>query len=341
MNTRRHFTSTRIALASAVLATLFLVACNESQPAATSSAATSKAATATTREVHVVFEGPWAIAPDPKDPNSILLLAPKTSTHRLLYVAGAYHYDLDSGVYQLSFPGTVAPGAGTYDSTFLRVKIDPQNSQAALDSKAGRYAIRLPRPDAYVPASRAKSRAGSSYPPSSEQEYATGASLRYTVSSLNGFSVSGTPDSGTFNPVLLQVDTPFIHFMIEPTMDDDAACLTHSRKTFHDTVQLVGLTYFVDFPGYTDDCHKKDPQNASPGKVHAALGTRLKYLAALLTNDVADVQGANATPRPVPSRYLQFVTHSGMAARLTAAYYYFFDVTGGGCKGPTIGGTGP
>jgi hypothetical protein len=340
MNTRRHFTSTRIALASAVLATLVLVACNQSQPAAPSSASAPNAATATTREVHVVFEGPWAIAPDPKDPNNVLLIAPKTSTHRILYVAGSNHYDLDSGVYQLSFPGTVTPGAGTYDPAFLRVKIDPQNSQAALDSKAGRYAIRLPRPDAYVPVSRFKSRAGNSYPPSSaEQDYATGASLRYTVSSLNGFSVSGTPDSGTFPTALLQVDTPFIHFMIEPTMDDDAACLTHSRKTFHDTVQLVGLTYFVDFPRYTDDCHKKDPQNGNPGKAHAALGIRLEHLAALLTNDVADVQGENATPRPVPSRYLQLVTQSGMAARLTAAFYYFFDVTGGGCKSPTDGGT--
>jgi hypothetical protein len=340
MNTRRHFSSPGMALASVILATLFLAACNPSQPAATSPASTPKGAadTSTSTQLYVVFEGPWAIAPDPTNPNNVLLLAPKTTSHRLLYVAASYHYDLDSGIYQLSFPGAVGPGAGTYDPAFLRVTISPQNSQNALDSKAGRYAIRLPRPDAYLPMSRSTSRAGSSYPPASGQDYASGATLRYTVSSLSGFSVSGTPDSGTFNPVLLQVDTPFIHFMVEPTVDDDT-CYNHSRQTFHDTVQLVGLTYYVDFPPYSDACHNTDPQIPHGAKTHASLRTRFERMAALLTQNVADVQGANAIAPPVPSRFLQFVTQNRAAQGLAAAIYYFFDVTGGGCKAPTLGGT--
>ena len=183
MKTRRYFTSMLVALASAVLATLFLVACNQSQPPAAAPANESKAAA--TQDVYVVFEGPWAIAPDPKDANSVLLLAPKTNGHRDLYVVASNYSTLASGTYDLSLPGRTGPGAGTYDPSFLRAKIDPQNVQRVLDNKSGRYAIRLPKPEAYVPASRHRSRAGAAYPPdaSTEMEYATEASLRYRVNS--------------------------------------------------------------------------------------------------------------------------------------------------------------
>jgi len=39
------------------------------------------------RESFVVFEGPWAIVPDPKDANSVLVLAPKTKLHAIFYVS--------------------------------------------------------------------------------------------------------------------------------------------------------------------------------------------------------------------------------------------------------------
>jgi hypothetical protein len=311
--TERRLTSKPAALAGVVLATLFLVACNQSQPPAAAPAAPESKAAAT-KDVYVVFEGPWAIAPDPKDANSVLLLAPKTKTHRALYVAASNHSDLASGIYDLSVPGRTGPGAGTYDPSFLRAKIDPQNVQRALDNKSGRYAIRLPKPDAYVPVSRFRSRAGSTYPPEAEMEYATGASLRYSVSSLSGFSLSGTPDTGSFNPLLLQVDTPMIHFMIEPTQPDDV-CNTHSRQTFHDTVQLVGLSLYVDFPDNPSNCHSKDPQVPRGGKANAAL-----------TGEQ-------------PSGYLRFVAGSlrGIAQPLATAIY-FFDVTGGGCRAPIVAG---
>lgn len=338
MKTRRHFTSTRVALASAVLAMLFLGACNESRPPATPPAA------AATKDLYVVFEGPWAIAPDPKDSNSVLLVAPKTATHRELYVAASNHSDLHSGIYELSFPSAMTPGAGTYDPAFLRVKIDPVNAQHVLDNKDVRYAVRLPKPDAYLPFSRHRSRADSKYPPdpSTEADYATGASLRYSVSSLNGFSVSGSPDTGSFKPLLLKVDTPFIHFMIEPTQSDDV-CDTHSRQTYHDLVQLVGLTSFVDFPDDPDDCHQKDPQIVGAAKKHARLASPMDRIAAKLVRNLADVEAADTVGGgQIPSRYIRFVAGNrfakGIAKHLTAALYYFFDVTGGGCKAPLPGG---
>src|SRR6266404_7046111 len=293
MKNPRHSRSSLVILASAVLATLFLVACTQSQTQTAPATPQSKAAVTATKDVYVVFEGPWVIAPDPKDANSVLLLAPKTKTHRDLYVTASNHSTLSAGIYDLSFPGHVGPGTGTYDPTFLRAKLDPQNVQKALDSKSVRYAIRLPKPEAYLPAHRHRSRAGSTYPPdaSTDMEYATAASLRYSVSSLSGFSVSGTADTGTFSRLPLQVDTPHIRFVIEPTEDDDA-CNTHSRQAFHDTVQMVGLTLYVDFAENPSDCRNKDPQVLRGSKAHASLVSPLERMAAMLTGQLADVEMA-------------------------------------------------
>jgi hypothetical protein len=341
MKNPRHFRSSLVILASAVLATLLQVACTQSQTQTAPATPQSKAAAAATRDVYVVFEGPWVIAPDPKDANSVLLLAPKTKTHRDLYVTASNHSTLPAGIYDLSFPGHVGAGAGTYDPTFLRAKIDPQNVQHAVDSKSVRYAIRLPKPEAYLPAHRHRSRAGSTYPPdaSTDMEYATAASLHYSVSSLSGFSLSGSSDAGTFSPLPLQVDTPVIRFAIDPTEDDDV-CNTHSRQAFHDVMQLVGLTLYVDFADNPSDCHNKDPQVPRAGKAHASLASPMKRMTAMLTGNLADVQDADANVG-VPPRYLSFLAGSSIAQRIAqrlGAAIYFFGVQSGACKAPIIGG---
>jgi hypothetical protein len=337
MKTRLYFTSTMVVLASAVLATLFMAACNQSQPPTATPAATeSKAAAA--QDLYVIFEGPWAIAPDPADANNVLLVAPKNMHHRDLYVTASNHSTLAAGTYNLSLPGHVGPGAEAYDPAILRAKIDNQNAQRVLDSKAVRYAIRLPRPEAYLPSHRHRARAGSTYPPdaSTEKEYATAVSLRYSVSSLSGFSLSGTPDTGTFNPLLLQVDTPAIRFVIEPTEGDDG-CNTHSRQAFHDLVQLVGLTLYVDYPENPSTCHDKDPQL----KVHAGFASPVQRLTALLTGNLADVQTADTNAGVLPSRYVRFFAESSIARRIAdrlGVAVYFFSASGSDCGGLIVGG---
>lgn len=347
MKNRHFLTNMMVTLASTLVAMLFLVACNQSQPttaqaAPQAKATTSAASTAASTNVYVVFEGPWVIAPDPKDANSVLLLAPKTKSHRDLYVTASNHSTLAAGTYDLSLPGRTGTGAGTYDPTFLRAKLDPKNVQHALDSKSVRYAIRLPKPDAYLPAHRHRSRADSKYPPdaSTDMEYATAASLRYSVSSLSGFSLSGAPDTGTFNPLALQVDTPVVRFVIDPTEGDDV-CNTHSRQAFHDTVQLVGLTLYVDFAENPSECHDKDPQVARGSKAHASLASPTERMTALLTGDLADVQTADTTSADVWFRYLTFVARSSIARRIEerlAAAVYFFAGSGVACRAPIVGG---
>src|SRR6266850_3984981 len=287
MNSRSHVLAKPVAIATVFLASIVLIACEQSKQEAPTPAARASSA-ATTEKVFVVLEGPWAIVSDPKNANSILAIAPKTKNHRELNVAASNNANLAPGVYDLSVPGfTPPPAGGTLDPSFAQAKIDPKNVQSALDNKSGRYAIRLPRPNSFVARKRVRSRFGDTYPPTTEQNYVTAVSLVYNVSSLNGFSVLGTPDSNNFNPLLLQLDTPTITFLIEPAMLDDPSdrCSIHSREAFRDTVKLLGVSLYVDFPDDGDICHNTDPQKAraakaavdriSPERVRASVGGNL------------------------------------------------------------------
>jgi len=273
MRNPRYFNSFLIALASAVLATFFLIACQQSQQSAAPTA--TQSATAPTKDVYVVFEGPWAFAPDPKDANSVIALAPKTKSHRDLIVQ-TWDKTLASGIYDLSLPVRSGPAAGTVDPNILQAKIDPQSVQHVLDSKSERYAIRLPKPEAYVAATHYRGRAGATYPPdaSTEKDYVTSVSLRYSVSTLTGFSLAGSPNSGIFNPLLLRVETPTINFVIEPAHDPDPAdkCHTHEREAFRDLTKLVSVKLFLDYPNDPNECHGKDPQNARQVEAEIAPG---------------------------------------------------------------------
>jgi hypothetical protein len=269
MKTRGYLTGTTVALVVTVLATLSLIACQSSQQQATS-ATPAATPTPTTEKVFIVFEGPWAFAPDPKDATSVVLIAPKTKGHTDLFVKASNESTLFSGVYDLSFPAHSGTAAGTVDPSIAQANIDPKNLQLALDKKSARYVVRLPKPEEYLVAARWKSRYGPKYPPdaSTEKDYATAVSLRYNVASLNGFSLSGTLDSGTFDPFLLHVDTPMIRFVIMPAQLDDPhdKCHVHSRQSFHDLTTLLALTLYEDYPGDPDSCHKTDPQNSRPMK---------------------------------------------------------------------------
>src|SRR6202051_2114415 len=295
--------SSLLALASAILATLSLTACQQSQqpvaPAATQSAAAS------TEKGFVVFEGPWAIVDDPKGAHSVLVLAPKTKLHRDLYVPASNDSLLAAGTYDLSVPAHGPATSAPLDPSFAQAKIDAKSLQRALDDKSGRYVIRLPKPEAYVAARRSRSRVVSTYPPdaSTEQNSASIVSFRYNVSSLNGFSLAGTPDSGTFNPLLIQIDTPIIRFAIEPAQVDDLKdmCETHSREAFRDQAKFLGLSLYVDFPGTPPDCHKTDPQIRST-KTEASPRPTLDRLAAVFLEESANSRTASAVSRELTGR---------------------------------------
>ena len=313
MRTERYF-SPLVALASATLATLFLIACQQSQAPQSAPAAESKVAS--TEKVFVVFEGPWAIVDDPKDPNSVLALAPKSKLHRDLYVEASNDSVLAAGTYDLSVPAHgAAPAARTLDPSFVQVKIDGKSLQRALDDKSNRYVVRLPKPEAYVAAQRFRSRVGPSYPPdaATEQEYVTQVSFRYSVSSLNGFSLAGTPDTGTFNPLLLQLDTPTIRFAIEPAVHDPTdMCHTHSRTAFRETAKFLGLTLYVDFPNDAGTCRDKDPQKASPAKAGVDWD------------------------EPFERKTATIAGSSGGVPRYLMATMYLFHGGGGSCKAPML-----
>jgi hypothetical protein len=303
-------------LACAALATFLFVDRHEAKAAAPAQAG----------DLFIEFHGPWAFAPDPLDANRIVAIAPRTAEHRDLFVQTSDRLKLDSGVYELALPTHNGAGAAIADPSIAQVDIDPQSLQRALDSKAGRYVIRLPKPEEYGVAERRRSRIGAAYPPdaSTERDYATAVTLRYNVSSLNGFSLAGSPDEGAFSPSLLRVETTTIHFMIVPTRRDDPMdkCDTHSRESFRGLTTLLGLTLYVDFPDNPADCHSKDPQRVRSAKADA--DSSIDRLVALLTGNLADVQGASVTKGPQSIAYY------------LAAAMYFFAEPGYDCVSPHI-----
>jgi hypothetical protein len=344
MNSRSHFLGKPIAIASVFLAALLLVACEQSKPAA--SAPTEPAQTkasslaASTERVFVVFDGPWAFATDPKDPNTVLAIAPKTKSHRDLQVSASNKATVPAGTYDLSVPAHSTLTAGTPDSTFVQASIDAKSLEHALAAKSERYVIRLPKPEAYAAAMRYRSRVGASYPPdpSTERDYVTSASLRYSVSSLTGFSLAGTPDSGIFNPLLLQVDTPTITFLIDPSIGDLPldSCYTHSREAFRDLTKLLGITLYVDFPGGPSGCRDKDPQKPRATKTESA-APRLERLAALLEGNLTDtpMSSAGAVDTMSDTSFLTGSIPRTLAHRLLATLYLFGTHTGN-CKAPIL-----
>src|SRR5271166_2782963 len=317
------YPASKLALAVTVLATLSLVACEQTK---TPTSTPAPAAAVTTDKVHIEFRGPWAFVADPKDANMVLAIAPKAKGHRDLYVQASNQSVLPSGVYDLSLPAHSGSAAATADPSIAQAKIDAQNLQHALDNKSGRYVIRLPKPEAYVVAGRARSRFGDKYPPdpSTEKPYAVATALSYNVSSMNGFSLAGAPDSGTFDPLLLQVEATTVSFIIAPAQDDDPRdnCSTHSRESFHHLTALLGLTLDVDFPDNPETCHKSDPQNIHPAKADGSWASPLKQLAALWGGVLAEVRaGGVANPR-------------SLLRRLTALY--FFNRPHADCAAPNL-----
>jgi hypothetical protein len=343
MKNHRSLTNKLILLASSVLAMLLMVACNTTSPPPAATPATEPRAAAA-KEVYVIFEGPWAFAPDPKDANSIIALAPKTKRHRDLFVQW-WDRPLASGVYELSVPPRGGPSTGMVDPNILRAKIDAQTVQRVLDTKLDRYAVRLPKPDAYVANLQYRSRAGATYPPdaSTEKDYVSTVSLRYSVATLNGFSLTGSPDAGSMNPLLLQVDTPVINFVIAPGPGADPSdkCNTHSRGSFSDLAKLLNLTLFVDFPNDPPECHAKDPQHVRPAKAANMPPSRWERAVALFAGNVADieVQGAGFVSPHIASAFFTSSIRgaSGSLRRsFMAAALYFFGLHAADCRSPVI-----
>lgn len=343
MRNPRHSCSTPVALASIFLVAILMVSCNQTKEIAP--ATQSQLTAPTTQQVFVTFEGPWAFAPDPKDANSVIAMAPKTTRHRDLFIQ-RWDKQLGAGVYDLSMPARSGSPAGTIDANILRVKIDPVAVQHVLDTKLVRYAIRLPKPEAYVAAAHFRSRADSKYPPdvSTEKDWVTSTSLRYTVTTLNGFSLAGTPDTGTFNPLSLQVETPIINFAINPAHDGDSGdkCHTHSRGSFGDLTKLLNLTLFVDFPNDPSDCRAKDPQNSRSAKAEGNRSSTLEQVSVLFGWNQSDLQEASMTSSSIAPSFLNFFIRGSAASfkqhLLAAIYFFAYGV--GDCSAPQPNGGG-
>ncbi len=314
--------SGRRSFLAVVLGTLLsFVGCEQSKPAPSVAAPGAPS----TEKVYVVFDGPWAFAADPQDASSVLAIAPRSKGHRELYVKASNQSTLLAGRYDLTFPAHTGPAAATADPDIAQARIDSKSLQQALDNKFARYVIRLPKPEEYVIASRSRSRLGATYPPeaSSEKDYATAVALRYDVTTKTGFSLAGVSDSAPFDTLPLRVETPALHFVIEPMQDDDPKdkCDTHSREAFRDLASLLGLKLYVDFADNPAACHAKDPQRMSPAKAEID-GSRLGVLFAMLSGNLVDANASASAGDPLVGYF--------------ASAIYFFTHPSGDCHAPDL-----
>jgi hypothetical protein len=212
--------------------------------------------------VLVTLDGPWAFAPDPNDAGSIFAFAPKTESHHDLVVsASGQSTTLAAGIYEMALPAA-RDGGPRIGPNILQTKIDAQGVQHALKARFERYAVRLPKPEAYQAASIGRLRVGPApYPPgpSTENNYAMSVSLRYQAASLKGFALSGSPDSG--GPIQrVPLENTSLSFMIHPLIPVTDECEMHVWEAFRDLAKLVNLTIYVDIVGAPDECHTSDPQ---------------------------------------------------------------------------------
>lgn len=336
MTNRRYLPGPPFALAAAVLAIVLLVGCTETKtnPPGPPPLPSQK--------VLVVFAGPWGFAPDPDDANFVIAMAPSTTAHHDLFVKASYYQPMKQGVYELSMPPRTVTPAGTIIPDIVQAKIDPDAVRRVVkDNQHHRYAVRLPKPEAYVPEDRFPSSVGPAPHPAANgiaaKPWATGVSLQYTVGSLSTFQVSGTPDSGNFPAFPLQLDTPLISFIITPLHEDDPSdlCYTHDRQAFHDLTTLLGVTLFVDFQGSPSNCGDKDEKKAPSTRAQLALPPMLARMAAF-EGYPTGIQEAGV----IPASWLNSLTRAPIRilARSVVAAFYFFASPTGDCKSPIIVG---
>jgi hypothetical protein len=144
MKKRGPVPSPAIVLARVLLVTVFFVACEQSKQTASAPADAPQAAPA--EKVFVVFEGPWAFTPDPKDASKVLAIAPKTKIHRDLYMTASNNATLASGIYDLSVPLSGGADAATQDPNIAQAKTTAADLQRVLGAKSERYLVRVPKP---------------------------------------------------------------------------------------------------------------------------------------------------------------------------------------------------
>jgi hypothetical protein len=346
MRIQLHMSRAQVLWACIAFATLLSVACQRSQTSSPSTSAIQPGGRST-EKVFVEFRGPWAFAPDSKDAGVVLALAPKDLLHHDLYVQASNQSTLSSGVYNLAVPPHASTAAEIIDPTIAHARISEIGLQRALDNKSARFVIRLPKPAAYVVAGRSRSRLGPDYPPdaSTERDYATGISLRYDVSSLNGFSLAGTPDNGPSDVLLLQVDTPVIRFVIAPAQDDDPSdrCDLHSRESFHSLTKLFGLVLYVDFPETPAECHQNDPQSAPKTRagsnrqypIERNAGSSNSGSAMLRVASLSGTYSGNTAMSSLGHDYRLTYDDHGVTQRFATAVYSFVHPQGD-CKAPVI-----
>jgi hypothetical protein len=265
---------------------LVLLLCSSTLQA--SSQRTTTTSNTTLPEVEVWVEGPWAYADDPRDAQSIVLIAPDSDsiqhTHAAVtHSAGDRELDYDSVLEIRNLTHTQQACSTCIRINAYPAGVDRRVLTNLLSSGTGRYVISLPKPDRYEEAvgqeSRVRSRWWDDCRPSQNCEgqppHTTQAIFHYTVNRLDGFSIG--PNAQQQTPLFFE-DRHVITIFMTPKGEIDQ-CDSVGRLAFHHLVTLFSLNLFVDLrtklvgsnaatgPYPSDDppgpstCLDSDPQN--------------------------------------------------------------------------------
>jgi hypothetical protein len=247
--------------------------------------------------VFVVFEGPWAFVTEPS--GEILAIAPKATNHTDAYAKAEESTLLPLGKYQLSVLNRVTKTQTFPQPTFLPDKVSSATLTGVVNNStgAGRYMIILPQPDGLTEAEHSKSQINYPWPVDPKTPivpYSVSISLQYTVSTLDGFKLTGTPDdsSVTFSDFPFAVGVPrVIHIAIDPLPSPKPdPCDDDTKLAFKELMALFSLQHIIDFQPYPSgmNCQTEDPQNPQHPPVAPsarAVVQQLKEMETLIKNN--------------------------------------------------------
>lgn len=264
----------RVLMLVASLALVCMSSCSGNDGEKTSndkSPSTPSKAAAAQYELELVFTGPWSFVKDSAG-KRIVAIAPLIRGHSSLYLRSTSGLLVPTGKYDLKLRGPKPEQSANPSPRF--VPDTPKSISAGLlqtfetTATADRYVFNLPDTQ-FIQAVYTDPLAYSdSYgvpAPALSKTYVTKVAFRYLVDSLdvtvNGTAVEGSAVSAYNNSIGSEGT---IDVLIDAA-PDTSTCDNGAKGTYKAMNGLMNTGFYVDFPPYSVNCQKEDPQNPKGG----------------------------------------------------------------------------
>ena len=144
---------------------------------------------------------------------------------------------------------------------------------ALLLNQSNKFVVDLPMPDSFAEAESSPSRVDASYanlPNDLNVPYASSVAFQYTITSLQGFSLT-KPGIASYNfPITIGAPKTILIAMDPIVRASSDPCDDQSKLAFHDLTRMLGVQLYIDFSSASTNCSAEDPQNPNPNGLTAA-----------------------------------------------------------------------